>query len=99
MVNPTPEVDPNCDLSVEDMEKTIYACLAQADLALEAMNAKMTVEQLVAAKETEAEMKAELAASEIAKAKAGNVVAPAALAPAVPKQPADVPVVSAETVG
>ena len=66
----------------------------QADLALEAINAKMTVEQLVAAREAEAEAKAkaESSASETAKAKAGDAVAPAA-----PKQPADVPVISSET--
>ena len=28
VVNPTLEVDPDCDLSVDDMEKAIYACLA-----------------------------------------------------------------------
>ena len=49
------------------------------------MNAKMTVEQLIAAKEAKA--KAELAANEDAKAKAEYVVVPAA-----PKQPADAPV-------
>ena len=43
-VSRTLAVDPDLDLSVEDMEEAIYACLAQADLALETMNAKMTVE-------------------------------------------------------
>ena len=51
-------------------------------MALEAINAKMTVEQLVAAKEAEA--KAESAANETAKAGSGKVVAPAS-----PKQPTD----------
>ena len=40
------------------MEKTIYAYLAQADLALEAFDAGLTVEQLMASKEGEAKAKA-----------------------------------------
>ena len=71
--------------SVEDMEKAIYAYLAQTNLALKAFDAKMTVEQLIAAKEAEA--KADAAASEIAKAGAGEVAAPSA-----PMQPAGAPV-------
>ena len=67
------EVDPDCALSVEDLEKAIYACMAQADLALEVMNAQMTMEQLIAAKEAEAKAKAELAANKAAKAKAEYV--------------------------
>ena len=90
----TLEVDPDCDLSVEEMEKAIYACLAQADLALEAINANMTVEQLVVAKEAEAKAKAESADNEAAKAKSEYVMAPTA-----PKQPADAPVAPAEAAG
>ena len=75
-VSRTLAVDPVLDLSIEDMEKAIYACLAQADLALEAMNAHMTVEQLVAAKEAEA--KAESVAIEAAKAKFEYAMAPTA---------------------
>ena len=77
-------------MSVEDLEKAIYACLAQADLALEALNAHMTVGQLVAAKEADA------------KAKATNKAAEAkfdyAMAPTAPKQPADAHVISSEVV-
>ena len=57
-VSRTLAVDPDHDLSVEDMEKAVYAYLAQADLALEAINANMTVEQLTATKEAEAKAKA-----------------------------------------
>ena len=42
-------------LGPEDLEKAIYACLAQADLCIEAMDAKMSVQQLVASKKVEAE--------------------------------------------
>ena len=87
VVNPTLAVDPDHDLSVEDMEKAIYAYLAQADLALEAMNANMTVEQLVAAKEAEGRTKAESAAMEAAKAKSEHAVEPSTLV-----QPSDTPV-------
>ena len=76
------------------MEKAIYACLAQADLALEAINAHTTVEQLVAAKEALAKAKAESVAHEAAKAKSEY-----AMAPAAPKQPADAPVVPVEAAG
>ena len=51
VVNPSLAVDLNNDSSVEDMEKAIYAYLSQADVALEAINANLTVEQLTAAKE------------------------------------------------
>ena len=51
-------VDPNPDLSPEDLEKVFYACMAQLDLTIEAMNAKMSVEQLVVTKEAEAKAKA-----------------------------------------
>ena len=69
------------------------ACLAQADLSIEAINAKMIVEQLVATKEAEAKAKAETAASKTAEAKVGDAVAPIA-----PKQSEDDPVVSAKDV-
>ena len=89
----TLEVDPDCDLSVSDLEKAIYACLAQADLAVEAMNAKMSVEQLVAAKEAETKAKADVTASKVVETETGDVVAPAAL-----KHPVIDPVVPAKTV-
>ena len=82
MIGHTPEVDSGCDLSVEDLEKAIYACLAHTDLAIEAMNAKMSVEQLVAVKEAETKAKADVTASTVAEAEDGGVVAPVA-----PKQP------------
>ena len=44
VVNPSPAVDPDHDLSVEDLEKAIYAYLVQADLALESMDANTTAE-------------------------------------------------------
>ena len=87
VVNPTLAVDPDDDLSVEDMEKAIYAYLAQADFALEAINTNLTVEQLTAAKEAEEKAKAELAAMEAAKAKSEHAVAPSTLV-----QPSDTPV-------
>ena len=62
-------------------------------MALEAMNAKTTVKQLVAAKEAEAKAKAELAVSEAAEAEGGYVVVSAA-----PKQPTDAPAVPAKVV-
>ena len=77
-------------MSVEYLEKAIYACLAQADLAIEEMDAHLTVEQLVATKEGDAKAKAE-AANKAAEAKPEDAVAPTA-----PKQLADAPVVSAE---
>ena len=94
VVSHTLAVDPDRDLSVEDMEKYVYAYLAQADLALEAINANMTVEQLVAAKEAEAKTKAVSAANEAAKAKCEY-----AMAPTAPKQPADAPIAPLEAAG
>ena len=93
-VSRTLVVDPVLDSSVDYMEKAIYACLAQVDMALEAMNAHMTVEQLVAAKEAEVKAKAESAAIEAAKAKFEY-----AMAPTAPKHPAGAPIVPAEAVG
>ena len=81
--------DPNSDLGPEDLEKAFYVCMAQVDVCTEAINAKVSVEQLVATKEAEA--KAEAAASKAAKAKVGDAVAPTA-----PPQPVDDPVVSAK---
>ena len=57
------------------------------------MNAKMTVEQLVAAKEAEAKAKAEATAKKAAEAKVGDVAMLDA-----PPQPADDPVASAKNV-
>ena len=56
-------------------------------MALEAMAANMTVEQLVATREAEGKAKAELAAMEAAKAKSEHVVEPSTLV-----QPSDAPV-------
>ena len=86
VVNPSPAVDPDHDLSVEDLEEAIYAYLAQADLALEAMDANTTMEQLVAAKEAEGRTKAESAAAEAAKSKSEQATAPTAMV-----QPSDAP--------
>ena len=58
-------------------------------MCIEAINAKVSVEQLVANKEAEA--KAEAAAGKAAEAKVGDAVAPTA-----PPQPVDDPVVSAK---
>ena len=86
VVNPSPVVDPDQDLSVEDLEEAIYAYLAQADLALEAMDANTTVEQLAAAKEAEERTKAESAAAEATKSKSERATAPTGKA-----QPSDTP--------
>ena len=59
-------------------------------MAIEAMEAHLTVEQLVVAKEADAKAKAD-AASKAAEAKSEDAVAPTA-----PKQPTDAPVDSAE---
>ena len=62
-------------------------------MCIEAINAKVSVEQLVATKEAKAKAKAEAeaAASKVAEAKVGDAVAPTA-----PPQPVDDPVVSAK---
>ena len=60
-------------------------------MSIEALNAKMFVEQLVATKEAEAKEKAETAAKQAAGAKVGDVVVPDA-----PLQPANDPVASAK---
>ena len=88
--------DPNYDLSCEDLEKAFYACMVQADLSIEAMNAKMSVEQLVASKEAEAKAKADAATSKAAETKVGDAVAPTAPAQpvgdcAVPTKDLEVP--------
>ena len=69
MVNSSPVVGPDQDLSAEDLEEAIYAYLAHADLALEAMDANATAEQLAAANEAEERKKAEAVAAEAAKSK------------------------------
>ena len=86
MVDPSPAVDPDHDLIVEDLEEAIYAYLAQADLALEAIDANTTVEQLATAKEAEKRTEAESAAAEAAKSKSEQVTAPTEKA-----QPSDTP--------
>ena len=48
VVKPSPVVDPDQDLSVEDLEEVIYTYLTQADLVLEAMDANAAAEQLAA---------------------------------------------------
>ena len=68
------------------MEEAIYAYLVQSDLALEAINANTTVEQLVAAKEAKKRTEAESAAAEAAKSKSEWVTAPTGKA-----QPSDTP--------
>ena len=93
MIGHAPWADPNNELSFGDFEKAFYVCMAQADFAAEALNANMTVEQLVASREAEAKAKADASASETAKATAGDVATPAA-----PKQPVDDPVVPAKDV-
>ena len=47
-------------------------------MSIEAINTKMSVEQLVAAKEAEAKVKAEVAANKTVGAEVGDVVASAA---------------------
>ena len=81
VVNRSPVVDPDQDLSVEDLEEAIYTYLAQADMAQEAMDANTTVEQLTAAKEAEERKKAEAAATEAAKSKYEQVTADTPAAP------------------
>ena len=95
MVNPSLAVDPDHDLSVEDLEETIYAYLAQADLALEAMDANTSVEQPVADKEAEGRMKAGSTAAEAAKAKSEKVAVPTTLGR--PSDASTVPAGAAET--
>ena len=68
------------DLNPDDLEREFYAQMAQADLALEAIDADLTVEQLLTAKEDEERTKAEAAAAEAAKAKSEQVVEPASQA-------------------
>ena len=87
--------DPNSDLGPEDLEKAFYACMTQVDLWIEAVNAKMSVEQLVAAKKAEAE--AEAAASRAVETEAASgkaAEAEDAGMPAAQLRPADKPVVS-----
>ena len=88
---------PNSDLGPEHLEKAFYACMAQVDLCIEAINAKISMEQLVAAKKAEAE--AEAAASKAAETEAASGKAAEAEAgdtgtPAARLQPADKPAVS-----
>ena len=78
------------DLNPGDLEKEFYAQMAQADLALEAFDAGLTVEQLMTLKEDEERTKAEATAAEAAKAKSDQVAVPATLA-----QPSGTPTASA----
>ena len=84
------------DLNPGDLEKEFYAQMAQADLALEAFDAGLTMEQLMTLKEDEERTKAEPAATEAAKAKSEQVAVPATLvqpsdAPTAPTGVADTP--------
>ena len=63
--------DPDSDLGPEDLEKAFYACLAQVDLCIEAMNVGVSVQQLVAAKEVEAEVAARKTTEAAASGKSG----------------------------
>ena len=62
------------DLHPGDLEREFYAQMAQADLALEVLDAGLTVEQLMTSKEDEERTRAEAAAAEAAKAKSEQVV-------------------------
>ena len=66
-------------LSPDDLEKEFYACMAQVDLAKEAFNAGLTVEQLVTSRESEAKAKADADASKTAEAGVGAEVVPASM--------------------
>ena len=64
------------DLNPGDLEREFYAQMAQADLALEAFDAGLTVEQLMASKDGEATAKAGADTEKTAEAGAGAEVAP-----------------------
>ena len=64
------------DLNPGDLEKEFYAPMALADLALEAFDAGLTVEQLMTSKEGEATAKAGADAGKTAEAGAGAEVTP-----------------------
>ena len=70
------------DLSPGDLEKEFYAQMAQADLAMEAFDASMTVEQLMTSKEGEAKADADAG-------KTAEVGIEAEVTPASTKQPTD----------
>ena len=79
------------DLSPNDLEKEFYARMAQADLAKEASNAGLTVEQLMTSREGEAKAKADADTSKTAEVGVGAEVTPGST-----KQPAGDPVVPAK---
>ena len=87
------------DLHPGDLEKEFYAQMAQADLALEALDAGLTMEQLMTSKEDEERTKAEAAAAEAAKAKPEQVVVPASLARSSGTTTASTGIASAPTGG
>ena len=87
--------DPDSDLGPEDLEKAFYACIAQADLCVKAVNAGLSVEQLMAAKKVEAVVAATKAAEAEAAGKSG-VEAGVAGTPAGSVQLAGEPAASAK---
>ena len=72
------------DLNPGDLEKEFYAQMAQADLAMEAFDAGLTVEQLMASKDGEAKAKADADAGKTAEVDVEVEVMPASM-----KQQAD----------
>ena len=64
VAHPSPVVDPDLDPSAEDLEAAIYACLAQADLAMQAMDVQTAAGQPAVARETEERKTAEATTAE-----------------------------------
>ena len=87
------------DLNPGDLEREFYAQMMQADLAMEASDAGVTVEQLMTLKEDEERTKAEAAAAEAVKAKSEQVVEPASQARSSGATTASTGVASAPTGG
>ena len=79
------------DLSPDDLEKEFYARMAHANLAKEAFDAGLTVEQLMTSREGEAKAKADANTSKTAEVGVGAEVTPGST-----KQPAGDPVVPAK---
>ena len=76
MIGHAPGGDFIYDLNPGDLEKDFYAQMAHADLALEAFDAGLTVEQLMTSKEGEAMAKASAAAGKTTAAGVGAEVTP-----------------------
>ena len=87
------------DLNPGDLEREFYARTTQADLALGASDAGLSVEQLLASKEDEERTKVEAAAAEAAKAESEQVVEPASQARSSGATTASTGVASAPTGG